>query len=94
MKLPPIDAAAHAARLDRIQALRDAAEKAPLMPCPFCGSEATLTTKIIDKNGVPRVYHFVICASIRCGCSLKWAGENFIAVSMWNRRLVRLSLHS
>jgi Lar family restriction alleviation protein len=94
MKQPlgPIDAAAHAARVKRLQALRLAAEKAPLLPCPFCGSEAVLTCKVDGNRREPRVYHFVICTSVRCGCSLKWSAEKFAAVKVWNRRLVRLTV--
>ena len=89
MNLPPVDAAAHAARMKRLAALRTEAESAPLMPCPFCGSDGVLTCKV-DKSD--RVWHFVVCVNIKCGCSLRWASENFIAVTVWNRRLINLTI--
>ena len=69
---------------------RQVAWAAPLMPCPFCGSEAVLTQHTTERIGVIVYRHYAICSNMRCGCSLVFSFTPQEAVKAWNRRVVRL----
>jgi predicted RNA-binding Zn-ribbon protein involved in translation (DUF1610 family) len=53
-------------------------EAAALLPCPFCGGEAT-----IERKGSVRQSNIVACTE--CGCRLE-SGDVFNPASRWNSR--------
>lgn len=72
------------------RARRLALETAPLLPCPFCGSDAIMTEHHIP---IPQGYmlkHYAVCTNMDCACSLRFLNSKAEAVRHWNRRLIRL----
>jgi Lar family restriction alleviation protein len=65
-----------------------AATRPPLAPCPFCGSDAVLTVAFIG----PAPRKFVICANLRCGCSMIPRNSERQAIEQWNRRAIQMTL--
>ena len=56
-------------------------------PCPFCGSEASQITQVIDgwvKYDEPRTYYVVGCKNCGVGFRKPFMWE---AIELWNRRV-------
>lgn len=63
--------------------------KDTLIPCPFCGSDAVLTT-VRERHIRGREFHFGICTNMNCACALNPVPHKEQAVKMWNTRVIQL----
>ncbi len=62
------------------------AEAKELLPCPFCGYEASIT-EIESASGGGRITHIVGCNSEDCDVSFHGHARQIDAATAWNTRV-------
>lgn len=70
----------------RINMLNNTTE-ATLLPCPFCGGEATIIEQSYAlPNGTPDINYYITCTIRECQIrTLSWYPKT-AAINSWNRR--------